>query len=321
MYNLRRLEILRELRHRGTLAAVAAALSYSPSAVSQQLSQLEREVGAPLLEPHGRRVRLTPQAEILVAHTEAVLRRLDRAAADIAASLAEVTGSLRIAGFQTAALALLPPALSWLRETHPGVRLTFTQAEPDTALPALLARDCDLVVDEVFPGRPQARAAEVEHRTLWRDPMRLATREPAELAALAGRPWAMEPVGTPAREWTTAVCREAGFEPDVAFESADMLVHAELVAAGHAAAFLPDLLWYDRRPPVALRHLAADHHRDVLVTVRSGAAEHPLVQAVLAALTAAADAARAAVRQHLGQGGSPPCDAQDTRRPAPDAGR
>jgi DNA-binding transcriptional LysR family regulator len=299
MYNLRRLQILRELKHRGTLAAVAAALSYSPSSVSQQLSLLENEVGTPLLQPHGRRVRLTPQAEILVAHTEAVLRQLDQAAADISASLATVTGTLRVAGFQTAALTLLPRALAWLRETHPGVRVTFTQAEPDTALPALLARDCDLVIDEVFPGRPQARTTEVEHRLLWRDPMRLATPGPAELAALAGRSWVMEPVGTPAREWTTAVCREAGFEPNVAFETADMLVHTELVAAGHAVAFLPDLLWYDRRPRAALHHLAADHHRDILVTVRSGAAGHPLTRAVVAALTAAADDARTAARRHL----------------------
>jgi DNA-binding transcriptional LysR family regulator len=302
VYNLRRLQILRELKHRGTLAAVATALSYSPSAVSQQLSLLENEVGAPLLQPHGRRVRLTPQAEILVAHTETVLRQLDQAAADIAASLAEVTGTVRVAGFQTAALALLPRALAWLRETHPDVRVTFTQAEPDTALPALLARDCDLVINEVFPGRPQARATAVEQQVLVRDPMRLATSGPAglgELAELAERPWVMEPGGTPAREWTTAVCQEAGFEPDVAFETADMLVHAELVAAGHAAAFLPDLLWHNRRPPIALHHLAAHHHRDILVTVRSGADSHPLIRALLAALSAAADNAQTAAHRHL----------------------
>src|ERR1700726_5258713 len=97
VYNLRRLEILRELKHRGTLAAVASAMSYSPSAVSQQLTLLESEVGAPLLERDGRRVRLTPQAEILVTHTELVLRQLDRAQAEIAASLHEFTGTLRVA--------------------------------------------------------------------------------------------------------------------------------------------------------------------------------------------------------------------------------
>jgi DNA-binding transcriptional LysR family regulator len=86
MFDLHRLRLLRELKHRGTLAAVAAALSYAPSSVSQQLSQLEAEVGVRLLEPVGRRVRLTEQAEILVAHTEAVLERLERAEADIATS-------------------------------------------------------------------------------------------------------------------------------------------------------------------------------------------------------------------------------------------
>ncbi|WP_242705156.1 LysR family transcriptional regulator [Streptomyces griseocarneus] len=111
-FDLHKLRLLRELKHRGTLSAVAAALSYSPSSVSQQLSQLEAQVGLPLLEPVGRRVRLTPQAEILVGHTEAVLEQLERAEADIAASLAGPTGRLRIACYQTAAFALAPNALT-----------------------------------------------------------------------------------------------------------------------------------------------------------------------------------------------------------------
>ncbi|MGH1554350.1 LysR family transcriptional regulator [Streptomyces sp. L7] len=108
MFDLHRLRLLRELKHRGTLAAVAAALSYSPSAVSQQLSQLESEVGVPLLVPVGRRVRLTPQAEILVEHTEAVLKRLEEAEADIATSLTDLTGTLRIAPSR-------PRRLPWCR--------------------------------------------------------------------------------------------------------------------------------------------------------------------------------------------------------------
>jgi DNA-binding transcriptional LysR family regulator len=126
MFDLHRLRLLRELKHRGTLAAVAAALSYSPSSISQQLSQLESEVGVRLLEPVGRRVRLTPRAEILIAHTEAVLERLEQAEADIAASLTDLTGTLRIASFQTAALALVPTALTLLREAHPNLRIHVT---------------------------------------------------------------------------------------------------------------------------------------------------------------------------------------------------
>jgi DNA-binding transcriptional LysR family regulator len=298
VYNLRRLEVLRELKHRGTLAAVAAAMSYSPSAVSQQLTLLESEVGAPLLERDGRRVRLTPQAEILVAHTETVLRQLDRAQTEIAASLDELTGTLRVAAFQTAMLTLVPTALTWLRETHPNLRVEVTQAEPDTALPALLARDVDLVIDETFPGHVgPPRAADLSHHVLGEDPMRLAVRDTAvrTLPELARRPWAMEPVGTPARQWAVSVCHAAGFEPDVAFESADMLVHARLAAQGHAVAFLPDLLWCDRAPDVRLLTPAPDHRRTILATVRTSADGHPLVRTVLSSLRHAVHEAEAAV--------------------------
>ncbi|MCX4817467.1 LysR family transcriptional regulator [Streptomyces sp. NBC_01239] len=285
MYNLRRLEVLRELKYRGTLAAVATALSYSPSAVSQQLTLLESEVGAPLLEREGRGVRLSPQAEILVARTEKALRELERAETEIAASLREVSGTLRVAAFQTAMLALLPAALTWLREHHPRVRVEATQAEPDTSLPGLLTRDFDLVIDETFPGHPRpARASEIEHHPLYEDAMRLATPQPVEsVAELAEHPWVMEPAGTPARAWATAVCHAAGFEPDVTYVSADMLAHARLVEQGHAVAFLPDMLWYDRTPRLSLDTSAA-HVRTVLATVRAGAGEHPLIRTFLAAL-------------------------------------
>lgn len=205
MFDLHRLRLLRELKHRGTLAAVATALSYSPSAVSQQLSQLETEVGVLLLEPVGRRVRLTQQAEILVAHTEAVLERLERAEADIATSLTDLTGTLRIAAFHTAALALVPPALTSLRASHPRLRVHVTQMEPERALPGLLARDFDLVIAEEYPGNPNPRPDEMEQEELCHDPLRLAhphragtggaadatdaAGPTARLRALADHPW------------------------------------------------------------------------------------------------------------------------------------
>jgi len=125
MYDLHRLRLLRELQLRGTLAAVAKALSYSPSSVSQQLSHLEAEVGVPLLEPVGRRVRLTPQAQILVRHVDAVLHQLELAESDVAASLTHLTGELRVATFQTAALALVPAALTAIRTAHPHLRMRY----------------------------------------------------------------------------------------------------------------------------------------------------------------------------------------------------
>ena len=292
MFDLHRLRLLRELKHRGTLAAVAAALSYSPSSISQQLSLLESEVGVPLLEPVGRRVRLTPQAEILVAHTDAVLERLEQAEADIATSLTDLTGTLRIASFQTAALALVPTALSLLRDAHPLLRVHVTQTEPEKALPALLARDFDLVIAEEYPGNPDLRPAELEQEDLCDDTLRLAqpkatdTATPQEaLRALADHPWVMEPEGTAARHWAMSLCRNAGFEPDVRFESTDLLLHLRLVEQGHAAALLPDLVWSGRPPTVTLRPLPHSHRaRRLFTAVRRGRGQHPAIQACRQAL-------------------------------------
>ncbi|MEV0597854.1 LysR substrate-binding domain-containing protein [Streptomyces sp. NPDC050315] len=295
MFDLHRLRLLRELKHRGTLAAVAAALSYAPSSVSQQLSQLEAEVGVPLLEPVGRRVRLTTQAEILVAHTEAVLERLERAEADITASLTDLTGTLRIASFQTAALTLVPTALGLLRDQHPHLRVHVRHMEPEQALPALQARDFDLVVAEEYPGNPNARPAELEQEDLFDDPLQLALPRPADttgadgptavLRSLADHPWVMEPEGTTARHWAMTLCRTVGFEPDVRFETTDLLLHQRLVEQQHAAAFLPDLVWNGRPPTVTLRQLPRGQRaRRIFTVVRQGRSQHPAVLACRAAL-------------------------------------
>ncbi|MFF9899314.1 LysR family transcriptional regulator [Streptomyces longispororuber] len=299
MFDLHRLRLLRELKHRGTLAAVATALSYAPSSVSQQLSLLEAEAGVPLLEPAGRRVRLTAQAEILVAHTEAVLERLERAEADIAASLTDLSGTFRIASFQTAALALLPAALGLLRHHHPNLRVHLTQMEPEKALPALLARDFDLVLAEEYPGDPPPRPAELEQQDLLEDPLHLALppsagtarpgRPAAALRSLAGHPWVMEPEGTAARQWATALCRAAGFEPDVRFETPDLVLHQRLAEQGHAAAFLPGLVFGDRPPALALCPLPRGRGtRRITTVVRRGRSGHPTVAACRDALRHAA---------------------------------
>jgi DNA-binding transcriptional LysR family regulator len=291
VYDLHRLRLLRELKHRGTLAAVAEAMSYSPSSVSQQLSQLQAEVGIPLLEPVGRRVRLTPQAEILVAHTEAVLERLEQARADVATSLREVTGTVRVAAFQTAALALVPHALTLLARDHPGLRVHVTEAWPDVALPALLSRDFDLVLGEEYPGDPVPFPPELEREDLCADPLRLAVPDVfggASLLSVAERPWVMEIPGSPARRWASALCRRAGFEPDVRFETSDLLLHVRLVEAGLAVALLPDLVWYGRTPSMPLHPLPRGRRtRTVFSAVRRGHGAHPAITACRAALQAA----------------------------------
>jgi len=289
MLDLRRLRLLRELARRGTITAVAEALSYSPSAVSQQLTALEKETGVRLLEPAGRRVRLTPQADLLVAHAQVLLEDMERAEAALARSLSETAGTLRVAAFQTAVLALVPHALSQLARQHPALRVEVTELEPELALPALIAGEFDLVLCEEYPGFPLPRPRETERHDLLTDELRLIT--PAgwsehSLSGLASRPFVLEPVGTTARQWATAACRQAGFEPDARYTTTDLQIHLRLVESGLAAALLPDLSGAGNRQDVAAYRLAGRPSRQIFTTVRSGAANHPKVQAFTTALQA-----------------------------------
>src|SRR6476646_4254206 len=133
MLELRRLRLLRERHERGTVAAVADALQYTPSAVSQQLAVLEREAGVPLLERTGRRVTLTPAGTVLVRHAETVLAALEDATAALAAARTELSGPLRIGAFPTAVRTLLTDALVALGRDHPGLELMVTELDPVAA--------------------------------------------------------------------------------------------------------------------------------------------------------------------------------------------
>jgi DNA-binding transcriptional LysR family regulator len=276
MLDVRRLRLLHELHRRGTIAAVAEALHFSPSAVSQQLAVLETEAGTRLVERVGRGVRLTPAGLRLAADAEAVLTRLEEAEAALAAFGDEPAGTVRVAAFQTATLALLPGALTALA-AYRRLRVEIVQAEPEPALPALLAHDVDLLVGEEYPGEPAARSSATDREDLWDDPLGVAPGLDPD------RPWVLEPEGSAARRWALAQCRAAGFEPDVRYQSADLLVHAALVAHGHAAAFLPDLLRVCGGPPLPVRPLPGQHRR-LFTLVRRGSADHPAVRAVRAAL-------------------------------------
>jgi len=293
MLDIRRLRLLRELYVRGTLAEVAAALHQSPSSVSQQLSLLEKEVGVELLRKAGRRVQLTPQAEILVEHTAAVLERLEQAESDLAASLVEATGTVRIAVFQSAALALMPDTLTRLAREHPRLRVTMTQREPESALHETWARDFDLVIAEQYPGHGAPWHPKLDRVDLTTDVIRLAVPPAAlpwgdvrEIDDAAPAPWVMEPTGAASRHFAEQLCRLAGFEPDVRFETADLQAQIRLVESGNAVALLPGLLWMGRKPTVRLRRLKGDPLRTIFTSTRRASASQPSVLACRAALTA-----------------------------------
>src|SRR5215210_5542126 len=155
MLELRRLRLLRELHDRGTIAAVADALQFTPSAVSQQLAMLEREAGVPLLERAGRGVRLTDAGLVLVDHAEALLERAARAEADLAAAAGAVSGRGRIAGFQSVMLRLAIPAMETLAREAPRLRCEVIEAEPEDALPALALGDLDMVLADEWQHQPR----------------------------------------------------------------------------------------------------------------------------------------------------------------------
>ncbi|MCW4385697.1 LysR family transcriptional regulator [Salinibacterium sp. SYSU T00001] len=292
MLDVRRLRLLRELKIRGTLAAVASALNQSPSSVSQQLAQLEREVGVELLRKAGRRVHLTAQAELLVEHTAAVLERLELAESELSESFETATGVVRLAVFQSAALALMPHALSLLAQEHPRLRVEMTQREPETALYDTWARDFDLVIAEQYPGHAAPRHPELDRVRLTGDALSLAVAPGSPIRSIAdaaASAWVMEPHGAASRHWAEQACRQAGFEPDVRFETADLQAHIRLIESGNAVALLPDLVWTGRTPSVTLLPLDGDPHRTIFTSARRATVRSPGILAVRDALSRTAE--------------------------------
>jgi DNA-binding transcriptional LysR family regulator len=302
MLDLRRVRLLRELAARGTIAAVADALQFTPSAVSQQLAILERESGVPLLERAGRGVRLTDAALTLVEHADALLERAALAEADLAAAAGTVTGRARVAGFQSVILKLAIPAIEALARDAPRLRCELVEAEPEQALPALALGDIDVVLADEWQHQPRALPPSLERHELLSDPVNVVLPEhhpvlerhtdAVPLAELADEPWA---TGHPAMGWeemTQRICRElGGFEPDIRFRANDANVSLALVARGLALALIPDLPLVGGRPGVAIRPIAeSEVTRAIFAVTRAADAARPSTQALLAAI-------RTAVRQ------------------------
>jgi DNA-binding transcriptional LysR family regulator len=296
MLDLRRLRLLRELHARGTIAAVADALQYTPSAVSQQLAVLEREAGRPLLERAGRGVRLTDAGLVLADHAEALLARAELAQADLAAGAGRVAGRARIASFQSVALRLAIPAMRRLAVDAPELRCELVEAEPEQSLPALALGDVDLVLADEWLHQPRARPTGVQREDLRRDPVAVVLpadhplarrhRRAVPLAGLADAAWVTghHPAGWD--EVTTRACRElGGFDPDIRHRTNDAIISLALVAAGQAVTLLPRLVQLEDRPGVAVRAIAeGEIDRTIFMATRAADARRPSIQALRAAL-------------------------------------
>lgn len=291
MLDVPRLILLRELHIRGSMAAVARAMQYSPSAVSQQLAQLEREAGVTLLRRAGRGVQLTPQAAILVDAAGQLANILERAEADLHAASPGVSGSVRVAVFQSAALALMPAVLRAMTDEFPQVRVEMVQKEPEEALQGTWSREFDLVIAEEYPAHSAPWLAGLNRQSLTSDAIRLAIPDGSTVTALSAahdQTWVMEPHGTASRHFAEQTCRSAGFEPDVRYETADLQAHIRLVESGNAVALIPDLVWTDRPPACSFVELPGRPRRTIFTAQRAAGSGSPATIALLQILEAVA---------------------------------
>lgn len=294
MLEVKRLRLLWELHARGTIVAVAEALNYSPSAVSQQLALLEREAGVPLLRKEGRTLELTAAAERLVEDTDHLLAGLERAEANLHLDREEISGTIRVAVFQTAVLAIMPQALRNLRLEHPELRVEMVQHEPELALRETSIRGFDLVIAEQYPGHAAIHLPGLDREPLASDVIQLGLPslgtdqvfDSVQTIEQAARlPWVMEPHGAASRHWAEQACRSAGFEPDVRYETADLQSHVRLIESGNAVALLPGLVHIGSPHEVRLVSLPDRPARTIFTAARWSTRTRPALTALRTALT------------------------------------
>ena len=266
MLNLARLRVLREVVQRGSFSAAAEALDYTQSAVSQAIARLEAETGAALLVRDRRGVRATAAGTTLLTHAETILAQVKAAEDDLAAVLGLRGGRLRIASFPSAGSTLIPQAVAAFRHLHPDVELSLGEGEPEDIAPRLRAGEFDLALLFEFPGEePHFRG--LETTPLIHDPMwvalpvdhQLARKHGLALIDLCDQDWVQTSSQSPCARHVVSVCRGAGFEPRVSFESDDYDTVQGLVAAGVGVALIPRLALSHRRPGLVVRKLAPEN--------------------------------------------------------------
>lgn len=302
MLDVRKLSLLRDLERYGSLVGVSRALGISSSAISQQLTKLESEVGMPLLERIGRNVQLTPAGQLLARRAVQIEAILEDAEADLESRRTRVQGVVRFAAFSSFALRYVPELLRRMQQTHPDVVVEFVHVEPTEALEAVSGRRADVAVTDEYPGIPRASDTHLVSTFLVRDEIWAFMPEPiSSVNDLADVPWVLEPAGSDARNWAERMCHGLGFTPRVLFESPDLRLHFDMAAEGLAAAFLPQtVIRGARRTPVAPEYrfewpesagevdavgIAGKPHRDlyrdISAVMRRGGDTRPAVAAFL----------------------------------------
>ncbi|MBH5333285.1 LysR family transcriptional regulator [Streptomyces pactum] len=296
MLDVRRLHLLRELDRRGTIAAVAQALSFTASAVSQQLGVLEREAGVALLERSGRRVVLTPAGRSLVAHADAVLQRLELAVAELAGAREGVGGPLRIGTFPSGGHTIVAVALAELARRHPALEPMVQEIDSARVSDGLRAGELDVALVHDYDFVPASPDASVDEVPLLEEPMYLVsgdatapTGRGGTLAELlrpcAEMPWITAREGTTGHAMAVRACQAAGFQPRIRHQVNDFRTVLALAATGQGAGFVPAMATAQRPEGVVLTRLPL--FRRSRVAFRAGGGAHPAVAAFVEAARAA----------------------------------
>ncbi len=279
MLDVRRMRVLREVAARGSFSAAAEALSFTQSAISQQIAALEREAGATLVERSARGVRLTEAGEAVVRHADAILARLGEAEAELEAIAGLRGGRLRLAAFESAAATVMPVAISMFAAAHPGIELSMTLLEPEEAVAGIKSGEIDLAVT-FGGGKPGDRAADgMDHIHLLEDPMYLvlaldhplARKRGVRLADLADEAWIGGAPDCECNRLMSTACRRFGFEPRIAFETDDYAAVQGFVAAGVGVSLIAELGLRTIRDDIAVRPLGRDTPvRQIFATAPEG---------------------------------------------------
>ena len=292
MLDVRRMRVLREVAVRGSFSAAAEALSFTQSAVSQQIAALEREAGTVLVQRNARGVRLTEAGEALVRHADAILARLGEAEAELEAIAGLRGGRLRLAAFESAAASLMPLAIASFRAAHPGVELSLIMAEPEDSEPLLKSGELDLVIG--FDSRIRAEVDGIARQHLLSDPMflvlpadhALARKRNLRLADLADDPWIAGATDCECNRLISRACAAAGFEPRIAFETDDYTAMQGFVAAGVGVSLIAELGLESVRDDIVVRGLGRDAPiREVYAATLADSHRTPATQAMLEILT------------------------------------
>ena len=280
----------------GTVTGAAQALHYAPSAVSQQLRTLGKELGVDLVVQDGRRIRLTPAARVLLEHADELFSTWEEIRGLVAAAATEGIGTLRLCGFSTAAAALLPSVAASVRAAHPRSRVRIIEADPEECFDLLLADEADVAVVVATASIPSTTDPRFEQSYLLEDPLdllvpqshRLAREESIRLADLVEETWIMDRPGRPYHQLLQTACAAAGFSPAVTHVATEWDTGAALVAAGLGIALIPRLAHQPSGYPIVRVPLRGDPTpaRHILTGIRRGSAQQPLIAHALATLKA-----------------------------------